>query len=196
LKRNLLTSAIILIMISIVIGTSACAKTSNVTELNVQAYFPKKTMIKQFSGGFENSGFRQIIDKIEGDKVQLKQLDTGTSVILIYQVTDKDIKLIFSKEEPDGQFKENYIGVVEANADNIILKTPLEVGTKWTDVSGLKLEITGINVAVKTPAGSFSTIEVTSLRDTFKSKLYYAKDLGLVKRIIEGYSGDELIKVE
>ncbi|MBU3142531.1 hypothetical protein [Clostridium sp. CF012] len=196
MKTKLSISVIILILISIIITISSCAKNSKDTVLRIQDYFPKKGMIKKFSGGFENSGFTQIIDKINGNKFQIKQQDTATGVILIYQVSDTDIRLIFSKEEPEGKFKENYIGLVEPNANDIILKTPLEVGTRWTDASELKYEITGINVPVNAPAGSFSAIEVTSIRDTFKSKMYYAKDLGLVKRTIEGYSEDELIKID
>lgn len=196
MKRKLLNSIIILIMTSIVITTSSCGKNSKSPELRVQDYFPMKTMTKHFSGGFENAGFTQIIDKVMVDKVQVKQLDTGTGVIFIYQISDKEIRLIFSNEVPDGKFKDNYIGTVEPNSKDIILKTPLEIGTKWTDASEIKHEITGINVPVQTPAGSFSAIEVTLLKDEFKSKVYYVKELGLVKRIIEGYSKDELIKIE
>jgi hypothetical protein len=70
------------------------------------------------------------------------------------------------------------------------------VGTQWTDNSDGKYEITGINIGVKTPVGTFSTVEVTLLRGGSEVKMYYGKDLGLVKRIIKGYSEDELIKVE
>lgn len=184
-------------MISIVITTSSCAKSSKIPDLRVEDYFQNKNMIKHFSGGFENGGFKQITDKIEKDKIQVVQQDTGTSVILIYQISaNNNISLIYRKEELGGKSKENYIGIVNPNADDIILKAPIEVGTSWTDNLDIKYEITGINVAVNTPAGTFSAVEVTSLKDAFKSKMYYAKDLGLVKRTIEGSGEDQLIKVE
>lgn len=112
------------------------------------------------------------------------------------QVSEKDIRLIFRNEEPDVKFKENYIGIVKTNVDEIILKSPLVVGTQWTDNSDGKYEITGINVEVKTPVGTFPTVEVTLLRGGLEVKMYYAKDFGLVKRTIKDYSEDELIRIE
>lgn len=196
LKRKLLFSVIILVMVSIVITINFRSKSGVNKDIRVQDYFPRKTMIKQFSGGFENGGYKHIIDKIDKDKVQVKQLDTATATILVYQVSENDIRLIFRNEEPDGKFKKDYIGIVKPNVDEIILKSPLEVGTQWTDNSDGKYEITGINIGVKTPVDTFSTVEVTLLRGGSEVKMYYGKDLGLVKKIIKGYSEDELIKVE
>jgi hypothetical protein len=195
-KRKLLLSIIVLVMIGIGITLKNFAKNHDSQEVRVRDYFPKKTMIKHFSGGFENGGFKHIIDKIDKDKVQVKQIDTGTGVIRIYQVSDNDITLIFSREESDGKFKEDYIESLKANTSEVILKAPLEVGTKWRDDRDMKYEITGINVEVKTQAGKFSTVEVTEIRDSFEVKRYYAKELGLVKTSIKGYGEDELIKVE
>jgi hypothetical protein len=179
------------------ITTNAPARNNSNKELRVQDYFPSKTMTKQFSGGYENQGFKYTIDKIDEDKVQVKEVNSGTGAILIYQVSDNDIRLIFGSEVPDGKFKENYIGTVQPNDDKIILKAPLEVGTKWNDKddSDSKYEITGINVEVKTPAGTFTAVEVTFLRGDIQTKSYYVKDLGLVKTSTIG-NESELIKVE
>lgn len=196
MKRKLLLSIIVLVMIGIGITLKYSAKNDHIQELRVQDYFPKKTMIKHFSGGFENGGFKHIIDKIYKDKVQVKQIDTGTGVIRVYQVSENDITLIYSREESDGKFKEDYIESLEANTSNVIIKAPLEVGTKWSDKTDMKYEITGINVEAITPAGKFSAVEVTEVRDSFEIKRYYAKDLGLVKTSIKGYGEDELIKIE
>ncbi|WP_055666040.1 hypothetical protein [Desnuesiella massiliensis] len=62
------------------------AKEIDASDLRVQDYFPKKSMKKYFTGGFENGGFKQTIDKFKGDKVQVKQLDTGTGVAFVYQL--------------------------------------------------------------------------------------------------------------
>jgi uncharacterized ubiquitin-like protein YukD len=196
LKRKLIFSVIILVMVSIVITINFRSKNGGNKDIRVQDYFPRKTMIKQFSGGFENGGYKHIIDKIDKDKIQVKQLDTATATILIYQVSENDIRLIFRNEEPDGKFKKDYIGIVKPNVDEIILKSPLEVGTQWTDNSDGKYEITGINIGVKTPVDTFSTVEVTLLKGGSEVKMYYGKDLGLVEKIIKGYREDELIKVE
>jgi hypothetical protein len=177
------------------ITTNALAKNNENKELRVQDYFPSKTIKMYFSGGFENGGYTNIIDKIDKDKVQLKSLNTGSGGIAIYQISENDIRLIFRREVPDQNFEENYIGTFKPNTDEIILKAPLEVGTKWTDNADGKYKITGINVSTKTPAGTFSSIEVTFLRGDFEVKIYYAKDLGIVKRSSIG-NESELIKVE
>lgn len=172
------------------------AKVGDASNFIVQDYFPKKNMKKYFSGGFENGGFTQTIDKFQGEKVQEKQLDTGTAVASVYQVTDKDIRKIFVTEVGDGKFKDDYIATAEANRNDIILKAPLSVGTQWADDRDGKYEITGINVKVETSAGTFYTVEVTYTRGDYVNKKYYAKYLGLVKSSIKGYGDDLLIKVE
>ncbi|MCX7709922.1 MAG: hypothetical protein N2484_08720 [Clostridia bacterium] len=166
------------------------------SKLTVQDYFPKRTMKKHFSGGFENEGFTHTIDRFDKDKIQVKQFDTGTGVILVYQVTSKEIRLIYSREVPDGSFKENYLDELKNNTDKVILKTPLKVGTTWTDSEGGEHRITGINVRVKTPAGTFNAIEVTFQSGNFEMKSYYAKDIGLVKRSTKGYGEDVLLKIQ
>jgi uncharacterized ubiquitin-like protein YukD len=103
LKRKLLFPVTILIMVSIVITINFRSKNGGNKDIRVQDYFPRKTMIKQFSGGFENGGYKHIIDKIDKDKVQVKQLDTGTA--LIYQVCENDIRLIFRNKNLKGSLK-------------------------------------------------------------------------------------------
>jgi hypothetical protein len=181
---------------SISVNPKSSTKGEEAVDLRIQDYFPKKGMKKYFTGGFENAGFIQIIDKFEGDKAQIKQLDSGTGVALVYQVTEMDIKIIFGTEVGDGKFKDDYIGTVTANRNDILLKAPILVGTKWTNDRERKCEITGVNVKVKTPAGTFYTIEVTNTSGEYLSKDYYAKDLGLVRVSTKGYDDSLLIKIE
>ena len=177
-------------------------KGGDAIDLRVQDFFPQKSMKKYFSGGFENGGFTESIDKFAGDKVQVKGLNTGIGFAYVYQITEEYIRRIFRTEEGDGKFKDDYIGTTEDNSNDIILKAPLVVGTKWTNDTEGNCEITGVNVKVQTPAGTFSAVEVTVTytNKEIVSKHYYAKDLGLVKNSIilsEGLTLDDLlIKVE
>lgn len=199
------TIEIFIFMIVVILGLniSGCGKLSNPSvtntekekELLVKAFFPTKTMIKRFSGGFENSGFTHTIDIVNQDKVQVKQLDAGTGVIFVYQISVNEIRLIFNREVSDGNFEENYINSIKNNADKVILKAPIKVGTNWSDSKGGIYEITGVDVQLNTPAGIFDTIEVTFRKGDFEIKRYYAKDIGLVKSSTKGYSEDELIEI-
>jgi hypothetical protein len=171
-----------------------------IIEPRVQDFFPKNPMKKYFSGGFENAGFTETIDKLAGDKVQVKWLNTGTGFASVYELKEEDIRRIFRTEENDGKFKDDYIGTTEDNSNDIILKAPLVVGTKWTNDGEGKYEITGVNVKAQTPAGTFYTVEVTYTKGEFVKADYYAKDLGLVKSSIilkdDLRMDDLLIKVE
>jgi len=164
-------------------------------EPSVSDYFPKVEMTKEYSGGFENEGFTQKVDRFEGEMVQIKHVDTGGRLATIYRVTDDSIKLIFTEEVSESDFKDNYLTSFAPNRDEVILQEPLELGTKWS-VEDNQYEITGTDMEVTTPAGTFTTLEVTQKRDEFEVKSYYAIELGLVKRIIKDYGVDELISVE
>lgn len=195
-KKKWLEIIIVVLIIALIVLLKSNISSDNQEEvLNVSDYFPQVEMTLEYSGGFENAGFTQIVDRIEGDKVQIKHIDTGAYLAMVYQVTDEYIKLIYAEEVSGEGFKENYLESFNPNRGQIILSEPLEVGFKWT-VDDSQYEITGTNVEITTPAGTFNTIEVIQIRDEFEVKSYYAKELGLVKRIIEGYGVDELISVE
>jgi hypothetical protein len=189
-------------MDSISVKPSDYVKGEEAAELKVQDYFPSKPVKKYFTGGFENGGFTHTFEKFEGDKVQVKQFDTAVGIALIYQISDEHIRKIYAGEMPDGKHDEDYIGKVQANSNDVILKGPLVVGTKWTNDKGDKYEISGVNVNVKTQAGTFNTVEVTVKYTGWDTvnKFYYAKDLGVVKSSIILDKGlimdDLLIKIE
>lgn len=197
MKRNKwLEIIIVVLIIALVVLLKSNISSDNQEEvLNVSDYFPQVEMTLEYSGGFENAGFTQIVDWIEGDKVQIKHIDTGAYLAMVYQVTDEYIKLIYAEEVSGEGFKENYLESFNPNREQVILQAPLKLGTKWS-VDDSQYEITATDVEITTPTGTFTTIEVTQSRDEFEVKSYYANGLGLVKRIIEGYGVDELISVE
>lgn len=107
-------------------------KISKDDELTIRDYFPNKTMTKKFSGGFENSGYTNTIYKIEGDKVQINKTNTGGAFVSIYQISNDDIRLIFTSEVPDEELQKDYIKTFKPERDDdgrVILKSPLKVGT-------------------------------------------------------------------
>ncbi len=185
--------AIIISIAALLIYKSSIDKVDSLS-MEVDDFFPKQVMTKKFSGGFENEGFTHTIDKIENGKLQIKQTDSAMPTILVYEISKESIKLIYSQEIHDIKFGENYIENIESNRKDIIIKAPIKKGTKWTDEEG-KYEITGVDVEITTPAGDFNTLEVTFTRNDFEVKRYYAKDIGLVKSIIDGLE-DELIEIK
>ena len=172
---------------------SLVLRNSKDKDLKVEEYFPNRKMTKEFSGGYEKEGFSHIVERLENGKVLMKQWDTGTGVAQVYQITDRDIRLIYS--ETGESFLKDYINEVTPNTDYIILKAPLTVGTKWTSNTGGINEITGVNIKILTRAGVFYTVEVTHKDNEYESKSYFAKNVGLIKRTHRGYGSDNLVKL-
>jgi len=158
----------------------------------VSDYFPSKIITKTFSGGFENEGTKHVVLSVENNQVQILQEDTGTNLIMVYEVTDNQIKMIFSEEE---YYSKKKIDKVIPNRNSIIIKAPLEVGNKWEHEFAGFLEITAVDLEVNTPAGKFNALEVTYSFEDYTTKYYYAKELGLVKTISD-FATTKLLKVK
>lgn len=84
----------------------------------------------------------------------------------------------------------------EPNSDALILKEPLKKGARWdrgkmliktddadTKAVNISAEVTGENVEVTVPYGTFKALEITVRTENTQevTKEYYVKDIGLVK---------------
>jgi len=114
---------------------------------------------------------------------------------MVYDISADYIKLIYTEEVANKEFKEDYIEDLIPNRMDIILKAPIEIGTNWRDDDGGIYEIIKINALADTPAGTFETLVVRYTNDDFTVKEYYAKDIGLVKIILNNYGVYELIQI-
>lgn len=151
----------------------------NIDQISIGDYFPQKYMIKVFDGGFENSGYVQIIDIIKDDKVQSKELSTGAGMVFIYEKKKDEVKLVYSEQVDIDLLKYNAMEL-ESNMDKTILQGPIKLNQKWVQ-EGKRIEITDINTRIITPAGSFNAIEITSeYKSGSKTQNYYAKGIGLI----------------
>lgn len=77
----------------------------------------------------------------------------------------------------------------------MILKTPLQVGTKWESTDGTR-EIVDLNATVDTPVGKFE--KVLKIKITFPDSItyeYFKDGVGLVKRDFRSKDEDEASKV-
>lgn len=181
----------ILIVVTLVLVVTLSFRNSKDKELAVENYLPNSTMIKHFAGGFENEGFTHSVREIGSNEVQIIQADTGAMVMLKYSASANDIRLLSAQvidlDNPD-ESEATYI-------DKIVIKKPLEVGTKWTDESGYNYEITSVNSRVLTRMGFFYAIEVTIIRGEYEVKEYYAKNIGLIKRA-HSHGNDIITKIK
>ncbi|WFA07695.1 hypothetical protein [Tissierella sp. Yu-01] len=194
LNARILAIGFLIILISITITSK---KTINVSKIDnkVLRYYPTTEMTKIFKSNLQDEGFTHIVDRIEEGKVQIKQVDLLTRVVMVYDITEDYIKLIYTEEVAKDEFKDNYIQGVIPNRDDFILKVPIEVGTKWYDNIGGYFEIIKTNAMVETPTGTFETVVVRYKNDDFTVKEYYAENIGLVKIVLNNYGEYQLIQL-
>ncbi|KGG79441.1 hypothetical protein Y919_12065 [Caloranaerobacter azorensis H53214] len=186
----------IILLLGLSILLSSCLNdtiNTNNTKINIKDYVPKNNLVKVFNGGFEGYGKIYIVNKINENMYQINQIDYGTGLVSIYEKTNDYIKLIYRSEVDS--FDKNYLNK-KLNKNDIVLQTPIKVGTNWKNEDNTKYEITGVDVDVNTPSGYYSTLEVTIRKNDIEIKKYYAKGIGLVKSISNGHVNEELVKIE
>ena len=91
-NKKILIICILLVILSI--GFSRKEEIQVNEKHKLLEYYPQKEMIKIFRDDLGNKGFTQIVDKIENNKVQIKQIDELTSVVMIYEIKEDYIKII------------------------------------------------------------------------------------------------------
>ncbi|MDD3415728.1 MAG: GerMN domain-containing protein [Lachnospiraceae bacterium] len=154
-------------------------------------YFPfKKDTISIFEGeGNEYAGFQMVIDFIDEGKnrMQTRTNNGGTEEVRVIEKQNGEVRVILSR--PECYYRDNLMDQEgEQGEKEILLKEPLEVGTEWTLPDGRRRFISGVNVEVSTPMGIYQTIQVNTQVDgesEYTIKEYYAKEIGLVKRVYE-----------
>lgn len=191
---------IIIFVIIILVSLFSTVKLINSSKVEEEIiapipYYPNENMVKIFKNDAEDQIFTQTVDMVKQGKIQIKQVDLLTRVVMVYDISAEYIKLIYTEEVANKEFKEDYIDNLIPNRMDIILKAPIEMGTNWKDDDGGIYEIIKLNALVDTPAGTFETLVVRYTNDDFTVKEYYAKDIGLVKIILNNYGVYELMQI-
>lgn len=193
------TKLALALLIAITLGCKKDSNSENNTEskepsakevaepITAASYFPAKTMVKVFTGGFENGGETHQILKADGKHVHVLVENGGTSMLFIYEVSAEQVKQVYSSGEE--YYETEVLKEFTPNRNEIVLAAPFEIGKQWKDEDGIISEITAINHKIETPAGTFETIEVSHKNEDFPTKSYYAKGLGLISISIPEYHG-------
>jgi len=130
--------------------------------------------------GNEYASYTQKVLYSKGNMYQVMIDNGGTISANIYVLNDESLIRIYSEAEV---YDEKNVLDEAGNMEDIIIKAPLEVGTKW-ERQGNSYEITGTDATVTVPAGTFDNCIV--IKATYKesgafSNFYYCKGVGLVK---------------
>lgn len=180
-RNNMLSLFLIL---TICLAVTACSK----QDTNRPAdFFPMtKGSYWEYEGeGIEYASFTREVLFTDTNRAQFREDNGGTVIATVIEATDTAVIRVFSRAEAYGD--ENFMEK-QANENTIILKAPIQVGTKWEVQDGTK-EITAIDATVDTPAGEFNNcVAVTGHIGESTIVEYYKAGIGLVKR--EFTSGD------
>lgn len=126
---------------------------------------------------------------IDNNKAQLKIQNPGTTVVKIIEISQGMVREIYS----EGEFYHiEDILDLEGDREEVLLKEPIRLRNSWPDSEGNTREITGVDVDIETPYGSFKALEVSTDINEATVKEYYAKGIGLVAHIYK--DGDFEIK--
>jgi len=135
--------------------------------------------------GNEYASFSRKILFASGNLAQIREDNGGTVSASVFKISSEAVTRIFFLGEAYGQT--NYLKS-PSNENIVILKTPLQVGTKWTEPNGTR-EIVDLKATVMTPAGSFTQcLKVKISNENSTVYEYFKNGVGMVKR--EFISGD------
>ncbi|WP_440896479.1 GerMN domain-containing protein [Amphibacillus sp. Q70] len=153
---------------------------------NLEDWFPTLENVHYvYEGeGIEFASFEWTPQFIAENTFQVTEATGGTTVAQIYEYRDDEIVRIFSREET--YFRENFIDTSYPSSSEeteTILQLPIEEGHSWESETGASYEITGLDVEIDTPSGSYNALEVTRILDGYKVVNYYAEGVGLVHTV-------------
>lgn len=196
MKRLLISVIMIMLLVT------ACGKESNIqedtteikentTQVNVtkedevfeamtaKDFIPvEKDVYLKFKGtGNEYAEYETYIDYIKDDTVQIRNINPGTTLISVLQYKDGELKRVFSQ----GETYFNFDYTTHKDKDEVLIKEPIEPGTSWQLKDGTTRSITAIDKEVAVPAGTYTTLEVTTVGSDFTMRDYYKKGIGLIK---------------
>ncbi len=157
---------------------------------NLSDYFPlSKGSTWAYKGeGNEYASFTREVLYVEENLAQVKENNGGTISASVFATTENAITRIFFEGE---EYEEvNYLNE-ESDDSTIILKAPLEKGTKWEGPIDVR-EIVETDATVETSAGQFQNCIKVEIDGQNSTMFEYFKDgIGLVKR--EFVSGDNKV---
>lgn len=171
-----------LMVLFLLVSVSCVSKQEGTKEVDLLSYFPFEVGNQWTYQGVGNeyaSYNKQVLYK-EGNKVQVVEENPGTRLVKIYDLKPDSVVVVYSKEE---FYEDENILETEENMQDIILQTPVEIGTIW-ESGDRTSEIVAKDVTIETPAGTFNNcIQVNNTYKDEENKFieYYAPGIGLVK---------------
>jgi len=162
----------------------------------LQDYFPLTPDVYcSYSGtGNEFVSMTTHVEYAGPDMIQLVYDNGATESHILYAVRDGQVQALHTEFEL--YVREDLSLLAPDTYGEILLKEPLEVGTSWDILDGVRT-ITSMHVIVTTPSGTYDTLEVTTKgNDNSTAKQYYAPGIGFVKLMVSGTDYEVIQELE
>lgn len=158
---------------------------------NAADYFPIEENTRYVFEGYGNeyAPYDVYIDYTGAGKVQQRINNGGTELVAVFNVEENKVTKVLSRGE--SYFRQSFLDYKGADAEEVIIMGPVEIGTSWDSGADFVSTITNISVDIETPSGKYKALEITTEGEDSKSINYYAKDIGLIKTVSMG-SGYEV----
>lgn len=150
--------------------------------LSIKDYYPfQDNVVYRYEGsGNEYASYDIYTDYLKGERIQLRSNNGGSETVRVLELKDGLLTQVLLKEEC--YYRENLLDSSDGQGE-VLLKEPLTPGTEWTLSDNRKRYISGSNVSVTTPSGTYEALEVTTEGNNDKLTDYYAPGVGLVKSV-------------
>ena len=187
-KITLLLATCLVAAVPLLAG--GCAPQPEPNDYTIADFFPfSENAVMVYEGqGMEYAAYTTYVDYITDNRIQIRTNNGGTEIVSVLENSNGELRVI--TEQPETYYRLDLTGTVNTSGD-IVLKEPLETGTSWTLNEGGTREITGMDVSVVTPSGTYEAMEVTTTVDGKTVTDYYAEDVGLVKTVF-AVDGEEI----
>lgn len=172
---------IIFLLVSLALTGAGCQKKEQ--PVSVTQLFPLEPgNYWKYSGyGNEFASFEKKVLFRESQRVQVVDINPGTTMAVIYEVRENEIAVIYSEPE---FYQETNILQQEGNMNQVILQGPVATGTTWT-TNGSTYLIEKTDATVETEAGTFTgcvQIKVSYEHGEANLFTWYKPGLGMVKQ--------------
>lgn len=166
-------------------ASSSSSTAEEPDNIDLAAYFPDTNNQHYIYAGEGNeyASYDEYTDYAKDNRKQIRKNNGGTEEVKVIELEKEHIKTRLSRGE--AYPRENWLDQEpgEEEGTEILLKAPLKEGTTWPVMGERTRTITGINVSIDTPMGTYETVEVTTEGSEDKVVDYYAPDIGLVKTV-------------
>ena len=123
------------------------------------------------------------------NRIQIKTNNPGTSIVDVYIVDDSRVTNVFTQSE----IYETVDYSDQSNKEEILIMSPIAVGTSWEIDDGAIREITSVDKSIVTPYSNFQAVEITTTFADSVTYDYYVKDIGHVMgQFVFGETGEKI----